>query len=108
MWLFSYGTLRQSAVQQAVFGRLLAETPDALAGYRIDTVEIDDASVVAASGLATHLILRATGDAADVITGAALAIDAADLPRVDAYETSAYHRISATLASGRTAWVYVG
>lgn len=108
LWLFSYGTLRLADVQQALFDRRLREEADALPGYRLDTIEIADQTVVGLSGSATHLIVRATGDAADRIEGAALAIIAADLPAADAYETDAYRRVEVTLASGRRAFVYVG
>ncbi|WP_326524255.1 gamma-glutamylcyclotransferase family protein [Sphingomonas sp.] len=108
LWLFSYGTLRLAEVQQALFGRRLREEADTLPGYRLDTIEIVDETVVGLSGSATHLIVRATGRAADNIGGAALAITATDLPAADAYETDAYRRVEVTLASGRRAFVYVG
>ena len=104
--LFSYGTLRQAEVQRAVFGRTLAGTPDALTGFALATVEIDDPDVVTLSGKATHLILR-RDTTAPAIPGEALEITDADLPPADAYETSAYARIAVTLASGRAAFVYV-
>lgn len=45
--LFSYGTLRQSDVQLATFGRLLDGTPDTLVGYRLGKIEITDLDVIA-------------------------------------------------------------
>lgn len=106
LWLFSYGTLRQPEVQRALFGRELASVPDALPGFVIDTILITDPDVVATSGSARHLILRRQ-EGAPAIPGAALAIEEADLAPADAYEAEDYRRIPVTLASGRTAFVYV-
>jgi hypothetical protein len=105
--LFSYGTLRDPAVQRALFGRTLEEQADALVGFALETVAIGDERVVGLSGKATHLILRRSGNAADRIEGAVLTLTEAELATADAYETDAYVRIAAPLASGRTAFVYV-
>ena len=107
VWLFSYGTLQLRDVQLAVFGRELTSEPDALCGFVEKTVLIDDPTVVGLSGYETHLILHATGDPADRVAGAALAVTEADLPRADDYETAAYVRVAVSLDSGRRAWVYV-
>jgi hypothetical protein len=106
-WLFAYGTLRQPEVQQVLFGRHIDEMEDALAGFRIDTIEIAEPDIVNLSGKAIHLILRRAADAADPIPGAALALSAAELAIADDYEGERYRRITATLASGRRAFVYV-
>ena len=102
--LFSYGTLRQREVQLATFGRELTGEPDALEGYVLGTVLIRDESVVAASGLAEHLILR-PGEG--VIEGVAFAVTPEELASADAYETDDYKRVEVTLKSGRRAFVYV-
>lgn len=104
--LFSYGTLRQSNVQRALFGRELDGRPDQLQGYRLDMVEITDPEVVATSGSAHHPILHATGDPADLVAGTVLAITEAELAAADGYETDDYSRALAPLASGGSAWVY--
>ena len=104
--LFSYGTLRQPEVQRALFGRLLHGTPDVMDGWRLDSVTIADADVVATSGAQTHPILLPDPDAAP-IAGMALEILPHDLAPADAYETDAYRRITVTLRSGRAAFVYV-
>ena len=106
LWLFSYGTLRQPEVQRAVFGRELASEPDALPGFVLDHILIADPAVVAASGGDRYRILRRQ-DGAPPLPGAALAIREADLAPADIYEGGDYRRIAATLASGRTAFVYV-
>lgn len=105
--LFSYGTLQQADVQQTTFGRLLEGRADALVGYRRSLVKIEDAQVVATSGEAYHPIVEASGDPHDRVEGTVFAITAEELAQADAYEVDAYRRVLATLASGRTAWVYV-
>jgi hypothetical protein len=106
--LFSYGTLRDPAVQIANFGRELDGRPDAILGFRLSQVEITDPHVLELSGLTHHPILVATGDPADTVAGAVLTLTDADLLRADDYEVDDYHRVEAPLASGDTAWVYVG
>ncbi len=105
--LFSYGTLRDPAVQRALFGRRLEEEADALAGWRIETIRIGDARVEELSGLAEHLILRPSGDPADLVPGAVLHLSGAELAIADDYETGAYVRVEADTRDGRRAWVYV-
>jgi hypothetical protein len=106
--LFSYGTLRDPAVQRANFGRQLDGRDDAILGFRLDQVEITDPHVVSLSGLTHHPILVATGDPSDSVAGAALSLTDDDLLRADEYEVDDYHRVEAPLASGSVAWVYVG
>lgn len=104
--LFSYGTLRQPEVQMANFGRRLSGAPDAVTGYRLASVAIDDPEVVAESGAAVHPILVATGNPADRVEGIVLLITPAELEAADAYEVDAYVRVEVPLASGGMAWVY--
>jgi gamma-glutamylcyclotransferase (GGCT)/AIG2-like uncharacterized protein YtfP len=105
--LFSYGTLRQADVQIANYGRLLDGEPDALAGYRLVPVEIEDPDVVRISGKAIHTIAVASGDSGDRIPGMVFALTEVELAATDAYETAAYARLEVTLESGRSVWVYV-
>ncbi|MDQ8754726.1 gamma-glutamylcyclotransferase family protein [Sphingosinicella sp. LHD-64] len=105
--LFSYGTLQQADVQRANFGRLLAGEADAVTGYRLSSVAIDDPDVVAESGSAVHPILVPTGHAADLVTGTVFLITRAELEAADDYETDAYVRVEVTLVSGGQAWAYV-
>lgn len=108
VWLFSYGTLRQPAVQLALFGRLMDEVADSLPGFRIDTIEIAEPDIVNLSGKAIHLILRRAGAPGDhSVSGAALAVRQSELAAADDYEGDNYQRIEATLGSGRRAFVYV-
>lgn len=105
--LFSYGTLQQEDVQRATFGRLLAGSADALVGYAQSMVKIEDAGVVATSGKTHHPIVAFTGASGDRVAGTVFEITDAELAAADAYEVDAYKRVSAPLASGRRAWVYV-
>ena len=106
--LFSYGTLQQREVQLATYGRKLEGSPDALLGYALAALVIDDPHVVEVSGLEVHSIARPTGNPADRIAGVLFELTDAELQATDEYETGAYSRIEATLESGRKAFVYVG
>jgi len=105
--LFSYGTLQQSNVQLATFGRQLSGIPDSLVGYEQSMVAIDDPEVVRSSGKTHHPIIRYTGEAGAGVAGTVFEITERELEHADRYEVSAYKRVAASLASGRTAWVYV-
>jgi len=48
--LFSYGTLQTETVQLSLFGRRLEGEPDALVGYCLVTIHVQDQSFVAHSG----------------------------------------------------------
>ena len=105
--VFSYGTLQQEGVQRSTFGRLLKGEADALVGYAQTMVRIEDADVVAKSGKTHHPIVAFTGKDEDRVAGAVFEISDAELAHADAYEVAAYVRVSAPLASGVEAWVYV-
>ena len=105
--LFSYGTLRDPAVQLPTFGRELTGADDHLVGYRIEQLEITDPHVLAISGERFHPILKETGDPSDTVAGTALEVTDAELLLADEYEVDDYKRVTAPLASGGTAWVYV-
>jgi hypothetical protein len=105
--LFSYGTLQLESVQLATFGRLLVGKADGLPGFEQSLVKIEDESVVATSGKTNHPIVRFTGRSSDIVYGTAFEVTERELQNADAYEVSAYKRISVTLLSGVRAWVYV-
>ncbi|ACQ79273.1 AIG2 family protein [Beutenbergia cavernae DSM 12333] len=105
--VFSYGTLRDPAVQLATFGRTLDGCEDAVVGFRLGRLRITDPAVVAVSGAAVHPVLVATGDDADRVAGTVLELTASELEAADAYESADYRRISAPLAGGGHAWVYL-
>lgn len=104
--LFSYGTLRQAEVQLSLFGRAVPTFDDVLPGFRLDTVKITDAEVIATSGSDTHPILRRAAPG-DTVRGAFLELSAAELAQADAYEVDDYKRVAVELGSGLSAWVYV-
>ncbi|MFT4218034.1 MAG: gamma-glutamylcyclotransferase family protein [Micropruina sp.] len=104
--VFSYGTLRQENVQQALFGRPVVTVADTLPRYRLDWLTITDPEVIATSGSDRHPILR-PGSVTDVVAGAYLELDDRELAQADAYEVDAYVRAAVTLGSGTSAWVYL-
>ena len=104
--LFSYGTLRQEAVQLSTFGRLLLGSPDELIGFEQSLFEVTDPEFVSASGTAQHAIVSHTGRTDSRVPGTAFEVTEAELARADAYEPVGYSRVLARLASGRQAWVY--
>lgn len=107
VWLFSYGTLRQPEVQQALFGRELPSVADTLFGFKVETVRITDAAVIQKSGSDRHpIIKRSTAD--QKVSGTALLLTEEDLEAADRYEVADYVRVAVLLASGRRAFVYIG
>ena len=104
--LFSYGTLQQPDVQQALFGRPVPTIVDTLPGFRLETVRITDPVVIATSGSDEHPLLR-RGGADDSVAGVFLELTTDELRAADAYEVDDYTRIPVILGSGARAWVYV-
>lgn len=107
VFLFSYGTLQDKAVQLANFGRELEGSHDAMLGYEQHWVEITDPQVLASSGKTHHPILRPGSADSAPIPGMVFRITAEELAAADRYEVSDYKRVSVTLSSGLQAWVYV-
>jgi gamma-glutamylcyclotransferase (GGCT)/AIG2-like uncharacterized protein YtfP len=106
--LFSYGTLQQTNVQLATFGRLLQGERDELPGFELSVVKIDDPQVVATSGKTHHANVKANGNDKSRVSGMVFEITAAELEAADGYEKSGrYVRVSATLASGKKTWMYI-
>jgi hypothetical protein len=105
--LFSYGTLRLPRVQRARFGRELAGRPDALLGFRLESVAITDASVIADSGSDVHPVAVRSDVHTDAVEGLVFVLTPDDLAAADAYEVDDYRRVEADLRSGAKAWVYV-
>ena len=106
-YLFSYGTLQDKAVQIATFGRQVEGSPDALIGFRQDWVEITDPYVLKTSGKTHHPIVTQTDNPDDKVPGTVFALSPEDIARADEYEVDDYLRASVSLASGKTAWLYV-
>ena len=105
--LFSYGTLRQSNVQHSLYGREVPTTEDELVGVRLEWLQITDPAVIATSGSDRHPVLL-RGAETDRVAGACLELTSVELQITDDYEVDDYARHEAILASGRTAWVYLG
>jgi gamma-glutamylcyclotransferase (GGCT)/AIG2-like uncharacterized protein YtfP len=106
--LFSYGMLRESAVQLELFGRLLEGDADELVGFARSTKVIDDPAFVAKSGKAEHAVVVFTGKSESRVRGMVFELSDAELAAADRYEPAGYERIKTTLLSGREAWVYAG
>jgi len=103
--LFSYGTLRDAAVQRAVFGRTLEGTNDTLGGYRLAQVRLADWNGARiGGGDLQRTLVPADGDS---VTGAVLHVSDDELRLADSYEPREYKRIKVRLRSGTEAWVYL-
>ncbi len=106
-FLFSYGTLQNIEVQFETFGRELTGFNDALLGYKLNKVKINDQNVVVLSGESYHPIAVVTCDLADEISGTVFEITTEELAQSDEYEVDEYQRVMGRLKSGKNAWVYV-
>ena len=103
--LFSYGTLRDKDVQRTVFGRTLDGTEDALAGFRLASIRVNDWEAAKISG--GHLQRTLVPGDGEPVTGVVLNITEAELRLADSYEPNEYKRIRVRLCSGTEAWVYL-
>lgn len=106
--LFSYGDLQREPVQLATFGRRLAGAGDALAGFELSLVPIEDPQVAARLGRTHHANARSNGNEISRVRGMVFEVTDDELARADVFEAAfAYLRVSVVLASGRDAWVYI-
>ena len=106
--LFSYGTLQDERVQLKTYGRRLDGQRDELVGFEPALVEIADHEVAARPGEDHHDNVAFNASDASRVVGMVFEVSDAELLDTDAYEApSFYQRVTATLASGRHAWVYV-
>jgi len=104
--LFSYGTLQTEPIQLSIFGRRLEGKPDALVGYRLESVQVQDPNFLAHSD-ATQRNVHYTGNSSDVVEGSVLALTEKEIELSDAYEPVEYKRVQVRLRSGVEAWVYL-
>ena len=104
--LFSYGTLQTEAVQLSLFGRRLDGQPDALVGYCLVTIQVQDQSFVAHSGAMQRNLLH-TGNASDAVEGSVFMLSKEEIETADKYEPAEYRRVQVQLRSGLDAWVYL-
>src|SRR5215213_964849 len=105
--LFSYGTLQTEAVQISTFGRKLSGSPEALVGYRLRMIKIEDHNFVMTSGAEYHRNLEFTGSASDFVEGTVFSVTQQELEQADAYEHDGYERRQIQLRSGTKAWIYL-
>lgn len=106
--MFSYGTLQQGNVQLSTLGRRLNGQRDALPRFEPSFVKIEDPQVVTRTGKTHHANVTFNGNEDSRVPGMVFEITDAELASIDAYEAAAlYERVTAALASGRQAWVYV-
>jgi gamma-glutamylcyclotransferase (GGCT)/AIG2-like uncharacterized protein YtfP len=105
--LFSYGTLQNTPVQFALFGRTLQGSKDALSGYTVSTIEITDKVFLARGEEKLQSTLVQSADRNDKIRGTVFAVTAIELQTADRYEPVNYKRKKVVLDSGIEAWIYV-
>ena len=105
--LFSYGTLQLESVQMSTFGRLVTGTSDALLGFELAMLPIEDPAVAASLGQTHYAMARFTGRASDVIIGTVFDVTPGEIQGADEYEIDDYKRVAVTLRSGARAWVYI-
>jgi len=106
--IFSYGSLQEEAVQLAVYGRALRGIRDALVGWVRTLIEVPKWHKAAAQGTTHYANLERSQSSSDIVEGTVLEVSDAELAVSDGYEDDAgYQRLMITLASGRSAWVYV-
>src|ERR1044072_6893695 len=103
--LFSYGTLQTESVQLSTFGRRLEGSPDALVGYCLRMIKIEDQDFVKTSGAEYHRTLEFTGSASDFVEGTVFSVTQQELEQADNYEPDGYERTEIELRSGTKAWV---
>jgi|SRR6476620_6781890 len=104
--LFSYGTLRDEAVQLSTFGRLLNGQPDELVGFEEGVFEVTDPEFVLKSGKSHHATVRFIGRDDSSVRGIVFEMTDSELEKADSYEPAGYKRVSAKVKSGRVVWVY--
>jgi len=97
-YLFSYGSLQDGAVQEAVFKRKLKGWPDELPGFKLSK----------SKAYGSYPIVVRTGITSQKISGMAYRIDPEELEHADAYEGYEYKRILVDLVSDKKAWLYIG
>jgi gamma-glutamylcyclotransferase (GGCT)/AIG2-like uncharacterized protein YtfP len=106
--LFAYGSLQDGDVQRLAFGRLLPGQPDQVVGFERSLVPIDDPQIAERIGRTHYANLIPTGPGDERVSGTVFEITDAELVAADAFERLAgYVRVSARLASGAEAWLYV-
>ena len=94
-------------MQLDTFGRLLDSEDDVLPGYTVDYIEIEDPRSSTSPARPCTRSSARPATRCDKVTGKVLAVTEDELEAADEYEVALYRRAPVTLASGRTAWVYL-
>jgi gamma-glutamylcyclotransferase (GGCT)/AIG2-like uncharacterized protein YtfP len=94
--LFAYGTLKDTVIQQEIFGRILKGVQDMLQGYEISDIVIHKNSY--------PIIVP---NSVSYVEGLLFSVAAEELKKADEFETDAYTRRKVTLKSGISAWAYM-
>ena len=105
-YLFSYGTLQKDKVQLALFGRILQGWTDALGGYKVVSIEINDKAFLAKGEENLQQTLIISQDNNDTVKGTVFEITGEELLHADKYEPENYKRSKVMLQSGKEAWIY--
>lgn len=106
--IFSYGSLKEEAVQRSIYGRALRGEPDELVDCVRTLIEVPKWHKAAATGLTHYATVTFVPGSGSRVPGALLELTDAELVVTDEYERdSEYVRVVAALASGRKEWVYV-
>lgn len=106
--IFSYGSLQDEAVQRSVYGRLLRGEPDSLVGWVRTLIEVPKSHKAASLGTTHYANVEPSPQTSSRVPGMVLELTDSELEASDGYEREAeYVRVLITLASGRSAWVYV-
>src|SRR5437764_12819350 len=104
--LFSYGTLREEAVQLSTFRRRLKGHPDELVGFEQSSLRDDEPAFVAASGKSDHAVVKFTGRNESRVAGTAFEVPHEELLKADRYQPAGYKPVSTTLTSGKHDWLH--
>ncbi|SIT70540.1 gamma-glutamylcyclotransferase family protein [Microbacterium sp. RU33B] len=105
--VFSYGALQLAELQRAILGRIFSAEDDMLPGFTLDYADMADPRFGELTGTSQHPVLRRTGDPRDKIIGKVYRFTEDELDAADQFEVLMFRREQVTLASGRTAWVYL-
>lgn len=97
MYLFSYGSLQEEAVQLNLYNRVLAGKKDYLEAFAFSNQKI----------ASLYPIIFKTDNLTDRIVGMVFEISEEELLITDEYEGDSYRKVQVKLKSGIIAWCYV-
>ena len=91
----------------AQIGRRLDGDADAVTGFTLSQFTIEDPKERQEVGLDAYPVLRPTQEPSGTVTGTVYRLTLNELSAADDYEGEHYRRVHVSLASGRSAWVYI-